>query len=135
MAQSGDIHKVGVLRMGSDPRNVPRILQPHILPGFSGIGRTINAVAVSHINPYAGLSHACINNVGVSGRNINCAHRSSLEKPIGDVFPVGPAIVGLPYAASASAEVKHCWIHRVASDCHDTTASWRANAPPLQSIQ
>ena len=134
VAEGGHVHEIGVRGMDSDPRDVPRVLQAHVLPRLPSVGGPVHAVAVGHVAADAGLAGTGVDHVGVGLANGQRAHRRGVEIVVADGLPVGAAVGRLPDAAPDGAEVEDHWVAGVARGGHDTAAPRWTDAPPPQGL-
>ena len=132
--ESSDVDQVRVRRMDSDPRDVPRVLQTHVLPRLARVRGPVHAVAVGNIAADAGLARARVDHVGIGLANGQGAHRRGVEIVVADRLPVRAAVRRLPHAAPDGPEVEHHRVARVARGGHDTAAPRWTDAPPPQRL-
>ena len=116
--------------MHPHPADVPGVGQAHVGPGLPAVGGPIHPIAVGHVAADARLAHAGVNDVGVGRGHGDGAHRGGIEVAVGNILPVGAAVVGLPHPAGAGAEIEDHGIYRVAGHCHHPSATGRADAAP-----
>ena len=63
------------------------------------------------------------------------AHGGRPEVAVGDVLPVGAAVVGLPHAARAGAEVEGLGMRGVPGNSHHAAAAVRSDAAPVDRLR
>ena len=109
--------------------------EAHVLPGAPGIGGFVDAVAVGDVKPDGGFAHPGIDHIGVGAGDRDGADGGGFEEAIRDVAPIDAAILGLPDAACAGAEIERRGIDGITGDSDDTPAAGRADAPPMQGVE
>src|SRR4030095_6139620 len=135
IAQYRDIDEVGILRMDADAADALAVLQADVLPAASGIGRLVDAVAVGDVEADRGLAGAGIDHVGIGGRHGDRAHCRGAHEAVRHAAPEDAAILGLPDAAGAGAEIEHHLVDGIARDGDDATATRGTNAAPLERVE
>ena len=130
VSQGRHVHQVRVGGVYPHPGDVPGSGKAHVGPGLAAVSGPVHPVPIGHVPADAGLPHAGVNHVGVGWGDGDGAHRGGFEVTIGNVFPIGPAVSGLPYPAGARAEVEHHGVDRVAGDRHHPPAPGRTDAAP-----
>ena len=135
-ALRGDPQHVGVLRVHDDARDVPRVVEPHLLPRLAGVGGAIDAVAgMRHHAAHRVLARAHVDHVRITRRDGNRPDGARLEGAVGDVPPADAHVVGLPDAAAGGAHVVRL---RVADDAGGRVGAAAAEGPdgaPLDGLE
>ena len=101
-----------------------------MLPGFSGVGGFVDAVANGKIGPLQAFAAADINDVRVGRRDGQSADRAS-RLPIEDRRPGASVVGALPDAAIIGRHVEHVGLLRDAGDSYGATGAKRADKPPF----
>ena len=135
MAQGGDVCRVRVLGMDANASYLSRVLQAHVGPGLSAVSGLVNAVTVGGIGPQAGLAGASVDHVGVRIGDSDGSYSRGIEEAVGYVLPVGPAVVGLPYAPSGGTMIEDQGVDRVSGDGYASAAPEGAYEPPLKGVE
>ena len=121
--------------MDADPADELAVLQADVLPAAPGIGRLVDAVAVGDVDADRRLAGAGVDHVGIGGRDGDRADRRAAHEAVGDAAPVHAAVVGLPDAAGAGAEVEHHLVDGIAGDGDDAAATRGTDAAPLERVE
>ena len=135
MTQRCHKDNVGVARVDAHLADVTGIGQAAMGPGFTAVGRFVDAVAIGNINADGRLAHADIDDAGIGFGNGNRADRGRFEIAIRDVHPGGAGIGRLPDAAGHRAKVEDRRVDRVACPGDNASAARRANTAPGHGVQ
>ena len=130
ITESPHINPIRILRMHPNFADVTGFPEADIFPGFSGIGRFINTIAKRNITPDCRFTHPCINHIWIRMSNRQSTNRSTLQKAVGNIFPVCSSVFGFPDTACRRTKIKDLWIIRVTCDrYHTSSARWTYTAP------
>ncbi len=135
MPQCRDIDQVGVLGMDAHFSDVSRASKAQVFPGFTCIGRFVDAIAMGDVAANGCFAHADIDDVGIGGGDCNRADRCTLKEAIRNVFPGDTAIGCFPDATTRGAKIKYLRMLRVTSDGDDAATAERAYQAPFKRIQ
>ena len=134
VAESGNVHEVGIFRMHEDARDVLRVFEADVRPGLSGVSGLVHAVAVGDVAADAGFAGANVDDVGVRRSDGDRAdgHDGGLVR---ERRPRRAAVHGLPDAASDGAEVIRIRIACDAGHGKRAAAAEGSNLAPLHCFQ
>ena len=110
-------------------------LQAHMSPTPSPIGGAVDAVTGRDVAARARLAGPHEYDVGIGRRNRDCADGRGTEIPVGDVPPVGTAVVGLPHASGNGAEIERCQLCRMSGNRDDSAATVGTDASPSKRAE
>src|SRR6266853_2460554 len=65
MAERGDQNMVRIARIDPNSRDVLRLLQSDVLPGFAAVGGLVDSIAVGDVAAQAGLAGANVDHVRI----------------------------------------------------------------------
>src|SRR5262249_12467058 len=105
MPERRDVHEIGFGGMDTDARDGRRVMEAHVQPRLSRVGRAVHAVSLHDVAPKLGLATADVHHIGIGGSDGNRADRRAFDLAVGDGPPVESAIDGLPESAASGAEV------------------------------
>ena len=134
VAEGGDVHEVGVVRVDADLADVAGVLQPGMSPAAAAVRAAVHAVAPGDVEAGRRLPHAGVDDVGVGLGNRQGPDRGGVEVPVGDVLPVGAGVLRLPDPAGAGAEVEDRGLGGMAGHGDHAPAPGRAYATVFQSL-
>src|SRR5215472_7740474 len=130
MANGGDIHDVGIVRIDDDAADMLGVFEAHVLPGLAAVQRSINAVAPGGALAVIRLAGAGPNDVWIRRRDSNVAD-GGRALFIEERLPGNPVVRRLPYAARSYANVDDTGIALDHSEVVDAAAHYRgSNGPP-----
>ena len=135
VSERRDVDDVGILGVHPHGADLAALAQADVGPRLAAVGRLVDAVALSEVGPDAALPRAHVDDVGVRLCDADGADRRRGEEAVGHVAPEGAAIVRLPHAADAGAEVEHLPVGRMPGDGHGPAAPERADAPPPEHVE
>ena len=109
--------------------NLLAVVQPQMLPGATGVGRTVNAIADGQVGAVESFATAHVNNIGVGRRDRDGADGLS-GLLIENRFPALPGVVGFPDTAVDSADVEHIRLTRNTRErSRSAAAKWSDHSP------
>ncbi len=134
MSQRCDENNVGIPRIDDHLADGSRIFQPDVLPGFSGVHRLPNAVALRNVPANAGLARTHVNRVrfGLGHGQATDRRRSVFFE---DWRPGCRAIGRLPYTTARRAKVVGRRIARNTCCRQRPTATKRPDAAILHALE
>ena len=135
VAERRHVGDLGIAGIDANAANLPRIAQPHVLPGPAAVVRAIDAVPVRQVPPDAAFPHAGIYDVGIGSRDRDGAHRAGAELAVRHAAPAVAAVGALPDAAARAAEVVDVALASDSGDGHHTTAAIGADRAPFQPAE
>jgi len=105
LVESDSQEEKGGLFVSSDAGDMLRRSQSHVLPGFSGIGRFVNAISMrGHDTSGSMFAHAYVDNIRIAFGDGDGTDRACFEITIGNVLPVLPGIFSFPESATCTAQ-------------------------------
>ncbi len=133
MAESGDEDDVGIGGMDDDFADGAGIFEAYVFPGFAGIDRFVDAVALGEIATDAGFAGANVDGVGIGGGDGEGADGRRFFV-IEEGLPGESAIGGFPDAATDGAEVPGVRIAGDAGGGERAAAPVRADGAVLEAL-
>ena len=134
MAERRDKDDIGIPRVNDDFANRARIFQADVLPGFSGVQRLPDAVALRNVAANAGFAGAHIDDVRIGHRDRDTADRGR-SIFVKDRRPGVCAVDGFPYAAAGRSEVVGGGVAGNSRGGQRAASAERANGTILHSLE
>ena len=129
MTGDSNEESIRISRIDRDLRNLLSIAQSQMRPGFSRVGRFVNAVADGKIGSMQTFAAADINDIRIGNRHGDGTDRTGWLI-IKDRLPGSPVIGRLENAAIDLRHVKDIWLRGNAGDrARSTAAEWSDVAP------
>ena len=136
LSLDGNVHEIGVFGMDDNPGDLPRLRQADVLPGRTGIGRFVHAVAVTGRDTTdRRLARADVNDVDVGLGHGDRTDRADVEVVVGYVLPGNAGIFRLPDSTARGAHVIEPIVSRDSRNRSDPAAAPGPDQAPFEAIQ
>src|SRR5215471_2473183 len=133
MPHRRDVNNVWILRVDDDCAYRMGISKSDVLPRFTRIGGSVDAVAWNNGVANIGLARAEIKNFRIGGRYRDRADTgaSTRQLAVSDVFPLG-AVAALPETASHGSRVKEIVVSGNTGHRDHASADVRTDTTPFE---
>ena len=119
MPDRRDQHDVWIVRINHNSRDLPRVLEPEVLPCNACVGTLIDSIAGREIRSQIGLAGADVDSVRIR---------------IEDWIPSDTTVSCLPNPTTNGAEVIDVRIARNARDGDGASTTKRTDQPPMKPL-
>ena len=135
MPEGGDVHHIGIGRMDANFRDRLAVSQADVGPGFSGVGRFVDAVALRDVAAQLAFARAYVNDVRVGRRHRDSADRRGRQASVRDGGPRHAAVRRFPQSAAGRTKVVLVRPGCAADDRNRAAAARRPDAAPLERAE
>ena len=135
MAKHRHVDQVGVPGVHRYLADLPRVTKPGVPPGFSGVGRHVQAVARRRVAPDASLAGADVDDVGIGGGDGDSTDRACGQVVVCNRCPGHTGIDRLPHAATRGAHVVNEPLIRHTGHRHHASTSVGTDGSPLEGVE
>ena len=120
--------------MDTDPPDLAGIGKAQVGPGFTGVLRPIDPVAVGKVAADAGFAHPDVNNIGIRRRHGDGTDGTGTEIAVGNVVPRLTGVFSLPHTSTGSALVVDQRLTGDTGDGRDPPAPKGPDKAPLHDL-